>query len=60
MRQHKHSEFDSGMSKTLVMEAVRRLVDDDLAEGDRTEVGELELRLATGETFIVGDAGITP
>jgi hypothetical protein len=39
--QHKHTEFDSSMSKTLVMEAVRRLVDDDLAEGDRTEVGEL-------------------
>ena len=41
------------------MEAMQRLVDDHLAKWDRTVHGELELRLATGETFVVGDAGIT-
>jgi hypothetical protein len=53
------SELDTDM-KAFVMEAIRRLVDGGLAEWDRTEDGELELRLVTGETFIVGDAGITP
>lgn len=50
---------DADMSKAFVMEAIQRLVDGDLARWDRTEDGELELRLATGETFIMGDAGIT-
>jgi hypothetical protein len=53
------SELDTDM-KVFVMEAIRRLVDDGLAEWDRTEDGELELRLITGETFVVGDTGITP
>ena len=47
------------MSKAFVLEAIRRLVDDNLAEWDRTDSGELELRLATGEIFILGDSGIT-
>lgn len=42
------------------MEALQQLVDGDLAEWDQAEDGELELRLTTGEIFIVGDAGITP
>lgn len=42
------------------MAAIRRLVDDDLAEWDRTDDGETELRLVTGETFIIGNDGITP
>lgn len=46
-------------SRAFVMEAMQRLVDDHLAKWDRTEDGKVELRLATGETFVVGDAGIT-
>ncbi len=50
---------DPRRCKALVIEAMRRLVDDALAEWGRTEGGEPELRLATGEVFVVGDSGIT-
>jgi hypothetical protein len=51
---------DPGMSRAFVMEAMQRLVDDGLAEWERTAGGELELRLMTGEVFVIGDTGITP
>ena len=50
---------DADPSKALVMEALRCLVDDELADWHRTKNGDLELRLVTGETFVVGDSGIT-
>ena len=52
--------IDSGTSKAFVMEAMQRLVDDALAEWERTAGGGLELRLVTGEVFVIGDTGITP
>jgi hypothetical protein len=45
--------------EALVIDAIQQLIEDELAEWQRTEQGELELRLATGETFLVSDAGIT-
>ena len=50
---------DPGTSKAFVMEAMQRLVDDELAEWERTAGGGLELRLVTGEVFVIGDTGIT-
>jgi hypothetical protein len=38
------SELDTDMSIAFVMGAIRRLVDDDLAEWDRSKDGEFELR----------------
>jgi len=32
-------------------------VDDELADWHRTKNGELELRLVTGEIFVIGEAG---
>jgi hypothetical protein len=51
---------DPGMSRAFVMEAMQQLVDDEFAEWERTADGALELRLVTGEVFVIGDAGITP
>jgi len=50
--------MDADLSKAFVMAAIRRLVDDELAEWDRTKDGELELRLVTGEIFVVGETAI--
>jgi len=50
--------MDAGLSKAFVMAAIRRLVDDELAEWDRTKDGKLELRLVTGERFVVGETAI--
>ena len=47
------------LSKAIVIDAIQQLVESELAEWQRTEQAELELRLATGETFLVSDAGIT-
>jgi hypothetical protein len=46
------------LCKAFVMEAIRRLVDDELAEWERSDSGELELHLAIGESFILCDRGI--
>ena len=51
--------LDTEMSKAFVMAAIGQLVDGDLAEWNRTADGELELRLASGESFLMGDGGIT-
>jgi hypothetical protein len=51
--------IDADLSKAFVMEAIRRLVDDELAEWDRSTGGEVVLRLVTGEQFVLDDAGIT-
>jgi hypothetical protein len=45
-------------SRAFVMQAIRCLVEDELAEWHRAEGGELELRLVTGDVFSVSDAGI--
>jgi hypothetical protein len=45
-------------SKAFVMQAIRLLVVDKLAEWHRAEDGELELRLVGGDVFSITDAGI--
>jgi hypothetical protein len=51
--------LDTEMSKAFVMSAIGQLVEGDLAEWNRTADGELELRLASGESFLMGDGSIT-
>ena len=46
-------------AKSLVMATVGALVDDGKAEWNRTATGEIELRLLTGEVFLLGEVSIT-
>jgi hypothetical protein len=51
--------IDADASEAFVLAALQQLVQNGLAEWDRTEDGERALRLLTGETLVVGDIGIT-
>ncbi|MEI9407971.1 hypothetical protein [Mesorhizobium salmacidum] len=46
-------------AKTLVMAAMGELVEDGKAEWSRTASGEFELRLMTGEVFVLGEVSVT-
>ncbi|MEO5757367.1 MAG: hypothetical protein ABIQ51_10995 [Mesorhizobium sp.] len=46
-------------AKALVMTAIGQMVDDGAAEWSLAATGEIELRLATGEVFLLGDQEIT-
>ncbi|RWC23789.1 hypothetical protein [Mesorhizobium sp.] len=46
-------------SKLLVMAAIGELVDDGKAEWSRTTTGDIELRLLTGEVFVLGEFSVT-
>ena len=46
-------------AKSLVMAAIGALVDDGKAEWSGTATGEIELRLLTGEVFLLGDVSVT-
>ncbi|MER9583182.1 hypothetical protein [Mesorhizobium sp. M0276] len=46
-------------AKSRVMAAIGTLVDDGRAEWSRTATGEIELRLWTGEVFVLGEIFVT-
>ncbi|WP_246696134.1 hypothetical protein [Mesorhizobium sp. SARCC-RB16n] len=46
-------------AKTLVMAAIGTLVEDGKAEWSRTATGEIELRLLSGEVFLLGEVCVT-
>lgn len=46
-------------AKSRVMAAIGELVDDGNAEWNRTATGEIELRLSTGEVFLLGEVFVT-
>ncbi|MBZ9807345.1 hypothetical protein LB542_13265 [Mesorhizobium sp. BR1-1-9] len=46
-------------AKSLVMAAIGRLVDGSKAEWSRTATGEIELRLESGEVFLLGEVAVT-
>ncbi|MBZ9670788.1 hypothetical protein [Mesorhizobium sp. ES1-3] len=46
-------------AKTLVMAAMGELVEDGQAEWSRTATGEIELRLMSGEVFVLGEMSVT-
>jgi hypothetical protein len=45
-------------AKSLVMATIGELVDDGKAEWNRTATGEIELRLLTGEVFLLGEVSV--
>jgi len=51
--------MDPAIGKIVVKQAMQRLVDDKLAEWVRGADGRLTLRLATGESFALGELGVT-
>ncbi|MER9948448.1 hypothetical protein [Mesorhizobium sp. M0047] len=46
-------------AKSRVMAVIGTLVDDGRAEWSRTATGEIELRLWTGEVFVLGEIFVT-
>ncbi len=46
-------------AKSLVVAAIGELVDDGRAEWSRTATGEVELRLVSGEVFLLGAVSVT-
>lgn len=50
---------DSEDAKSMVMAAIGELVDGGQAEWSRTATGEVELRLISGEVFVLGDVSVT-
>ncbi|MBZ9998367.1 hypothetical protein [Mesorhizobium sp. BH1-1-4] len=46
-------------AKALVMAAIGMLVENGKAEWSRTATGEIELRLVSGEVFVLGEASVT-
>ena len=46
-------------AKLLVMVAIGQMVDDGKAEWSRAATGEIELRLLTGEVFLLGEISVT-
>ena len=47
------------MAKTLVVDALQMLVEEGRASWRRNVNNELELRLLSGDVFVLGDAGVT-
>ncbi|UCI22025.1 hypothetical protein FJ970_14155 [Mesorhizobium sp. B2-1-8] len=45
-------------AKALVMAAMGELVEDGQAEWSRTATGEIELRLMSGEVFVLGEVSV--
>ncbi|BCG72225.1 hypothetical protein MesoLj113a_33830 [Mesorhizobium sp. 113-1-2] len=46
-------------AKSQVLAAIGELVDDGKAEWSRTATGEVELRLLSGQVFLLGEATVT-
>ncbi|ODA96078.1 hypothetical protein BFX40_26635 [Mesorhizobium sp. SEMIA 3007] len=46
-------------AKTQVLAAIGELVDDGKAVWSRTASGEVELRLLSGEVFVLGEVSVT-
>jgi hypothetical protein len=46
-------------AKSRVMTAIGQMVDDGKAEWSRTATGDIELRLLTGEVFVLGELAVT-
>lgn len=46
-------------AKSQVLAAIGELVDDGKAEWRRTASGEVELRLSSGEVFVLGEVSVT-
>ncbi|WP_246135609.1 hypothetical protein [Mesorhizobium intechi] len=46
-------------AKSQVLAAIGRLVADGKAEWRRTATGEIELRLSSGELFVLGEVAVT-
>ncbi|ESY90754.1 hypothetical protein ACVWWD_005272 [Mesorhizobium sp. URHB0026] len=46
-------------AKALVLAAIGELVEDGKAEWRRMATGEFELRLISGEVFLLGEIGVT-
>lgn len=46
-------------AKSQVWAAIGELVDDGKAEWNRTASGEVELRLLSGEVFVLGEVSVT-
>lgn len=46
-------------AKSQVLAAIGELVDNGKAEWSRTATGEVELRLLSGEVFLLGDVTVT-
>jgi len=46
-------------AKSLVMTAVGQMVDNGKAEWNLTTTGDIELRLLTGEVFLLGEISVT-
>ena len=46
-------------AKSQVLAAIGELVDDGKAEWSRTASGEVELRLLSGEVFLLGEVSVT-
>ncbi|MBZ9797715.1 hypothetical protein [Mesorhizobium sp. ES1-4] len=46
-------------AKALVMAAIGALVEDGKAEWNRTATGEIEMRLMSGEVFVLGEVSVT-
>lgn len=47
------------VAKSLVLTAIGELVDAGKAEWNPTATGQIELRLLTGEVFMLGEASVT-
>ncbi|WP_246707397.1 hypothetical protein [Mesorhizobium sp. NZP2077] len=57
-----HIEITNGAAidaKSQVFAAIGELVDDGKAEWRRTASGEIELRLLSGEVFVLGEVSVT-
>lgn len=46
-------------AKSLVMTVIGQMVDNGKAEWNLTATGEIELRLLTGEVFLLGEISVT-
>ncbi|MBZ9775330.1 hypothetical protein [Mesorhizobium sp. CO1-1-8] len=46
-------------AKSQVMAAIGELVDDGKAEWNHTATGDIELRLLSGEVFVLGEVSVT-
>ncbi|RUY16119.1 hypothetical protein EN991_12495 [Mesorhizobium sp. M7A.F.Ca.US.005.03.2.1] len=46
-------------AKSRLMTAIGQMVDDGKAEWSRTATGEVELRLSSGEVFVLGEISVT-